>query len=551
MGTALESAVLAALRDPAGVLLDISRRQAEASLAAFTRDAWPIIEPGTPLRWNWHLDVLCAYVQAFYSGRIQNLIINVPPGCMKSIIFSVMGPAWCWAINPAERMLNLTNEVGLAKRDTRRLRDIVTGEWYQARWGHKVQIAHDQDQVLHFETTAKGFRQGLGMRGNITGKRGSKLGIDDPVDAKRAFSDIEIAAANDTFDQALSTRLNNPTTDGIGLIMQRLRTNDLTGHLLAKQHTKWVHVCIAMEYEGQPGYDPVRDLGPDYAHLADPRTTVGELMFPEMFPPRVIVGLKESLGEYGSAGQLQQRPTPLAGGIIKSAWWRIWPDDRKLPKILSAFTSYDTAFTTQDLKDRAYSVATTWGVWCDEQDVSDEAPEGRHKLLLLSAWWGRVDMDELLAKAKEIEAKKLKHPLDAHLIENKASGQSLIQMMRRRSKARVIAYDPAIDGGGDKDARAYYAAPLVKSGLVWAPNRPWVHDVIRMIGEYPACGALGKDVTDTFTQAINFLKNGWYLHHPDDDVDWTARSEQAARTTFDRAPDDDEMPARSGGGGYG
>jgi hypothetical protein len=266
--------------------LVIEREACERSLAEFTREAWPIIEPGTRLKWNWHLDVLCAYVQAFFEGRIKRLILNVPPGSMKSIIFAVMGPAWKWTTAPEARIVSLTNEIGLATRDNRRMRQIIESDWFRERWGDKFSLAKDQSEKTLFENTARGFRQGLGLTGNITGKRGNFLLIDDPVDAQKAFSDTVIADANATYDNAVSSRLNDPVEDSIGLIMQRLRDNDLTGHLIAKKATEWVQVRIPMEYEGQPGYDPVKDLGPGYAHLIDPRKKVGELMFPDRWSTR-------------------------------------------------------------------------------------------------------------------------------------------------------------------------------------------------------------------------------------------------------------------------
>lgn len=513
-------------------------RRLESSLAAFTQAAWPIIEPGTQLQWTWHLDVLCAYIQAFFTGRIKRLILNVPPGAMKSILFSVMGPAWKWAVDPTARMINITNEIGLASRDNRRMRAIIESEWFKANWGHKFTLSVDQSEKLLFENTAKGFRQGLGITGSVTGKRGNFLLIDDPVDAAKAFSDVVIASANQTFDQALSSRLNDPVRDSIGLIMQRLRTNDMTGHLLGKKSTHWTHVRIPMEFDGEAGFNAAKDLGPKYAHLTDPRSEIGELMFPARFPTQVVASLKEDLGEYGAAGQLQQRPSPLAGGVLKPALWKIWPDDKPLPKVIHAFASWDTAFTERDFEGAAYSACTVWGVWWDETDIPrdhdplSKQPAGRHKLMLLSAWWGRVDYPDLIQKAREIEEGKLKHAQDAHLIEAKASGLSMLQTLRRRTKIRVLSYDPKKDGGGDKIARAFGVQPMLAVGMIWAPNRPWAHEVIRVVGEFPTGDALGKDLTDTLTQAWSYLAKGWWIHHPDDDLPAPARAA--------RDPDDDE-----------
>jgi len=532
------------------------RREAarmEGSLAYFVRAAWPIIEPGTSLSWSWHLDVLCAYIQAFFDGRLTRLILNVPPGSMKSILFSVMGPAWKWAIDPSARMINITNEIGLASRDNRRMRSIIESSWFREYWGSKFALSGDQSEKLLFENTAKGFRQGLGITGSITGKRGNFLLIDDPVDASKAFSDVVIASANQTFDQALSSRLNDPTKDSIGLIMQRLRTNDLTGHLLAKKATRWTHVKIPMEYSGSPGYDPVRDLGPEYAHLIDPRREVGELLFPARFPASVVASLKEDLGEYGAAGQLAQDPSPLIGGILRKAGWRIWPKGKPLPTIVHAFASWDTAFTERDLEGSAYSACTVWGVWYDEgapaTNKEGEADIGRHRLLLLSAWWGRVDFPDLITKAREIEADKLNHDQDAHLVEAKASGLSMIQTLRRRHKVRILSYDPKRDGGGDKVARAYGVQDLFRAGMVYAPDKPWAQRVIEVFGEFPDGDALCKDLTDTVTQALTYLRKGWWIHHPDDDMPQPERSDDDEDLDDDDVVGLDRLPQR--GRAYG
>lgn len=222
------------LADKEGSRIRISRIDCERSLSEFVRQAWHVIEPGADLIWNWHVDVLCAYLEAFFTGKIKRLILNVPPGSLKSVLVSVMGPSWKWANDPSARIINLTNEISLATRDSLRMKHIIQSDWYTARWGNKVQLSGDQKEKLHFENTARGFRQGLGIGANLTGKRAGMLLIDDPCDAKKAFSDVVIKSVNDTYDQAVSSRLNNPATDGICLIMQRLRTNDLTGHLLDK-----------------------------------------------------------------------------------------------------------------------------------------------------------------------------------------------------------------------------------------------------------------------------------------------------------------------------
>lgn len=542
---ALSAAARRLLSDPqllrnAGV--QASRAICERHLADFVRGAWHVIEPTTPLAWNWHLDVICAYLEAFYSGRITRLIFNVPPGSLKSVLVSVMGPAWKWALSPGARIINITNEIGLATRDSLRMRNVIESDWYKARWGERVQLSSDQKEKLHFENTARGFRQGLGVSANITGKRGNYLLLDDLLDAKKAFSDVACQEVNDAYDQAVSSRLNDPANDAICLIMQRLRTNDLTGHLLGKKSSQWVQVRIPMEWDGAPGYDPVRDLGPEYAHLADPRTTRGECFFPARYTPAVLAEMRENWGEYGWAGQAQQQPSPLTGGILKKSYWRVWPDDKPLPTILHCFASWDTAFSERDLTSSAYSACTVWGVWHDERDITPGSPKGRNKLILLSAWWGRVDFPDLIKRAQEIQKDKLTHASDAHLIERKASGISLIQTLSRKPSLRILGYDPKFDGGGDKITRAYRIQPLLEQGLVWIPNKPWAHDAVQIISEFPSGGPPCADLTDTATQAISYLDRGWWIHHPDDEI----ATQEPQLSALDDDGDDDDFTGRLG-----
>ncbi|MGH1372975.1 MAG: hypothetical protein ACRBBW_13125 [Cellvibrionaceae bacterium] len=523
------SPIEAALNNPHAALIEISRLECEESLAEFTRQAWHIIEPGTELKWNWHLDVICAYLEAFFLRRnnLKRLIVNVPPGSMKSILLSVMGPAWLWTIQPHRRLINFSAEIGLSTRDAMRMRDVITSDWYQARWGDSVTIASDQREKTHFANTSKGFRMSLGMGGTITGKRGNDLIIDDALDAKKAFSDVECQAVNDTYDQAVSSRLNDLNKDGIALIMQRLRTNDLTGHLLTKKKTSWTVLRIPMEYEGQPTFDPVEDLGPEYAHLADPRTRRGELMFSARFNREAVEALKEDLGDYGTAGQLQQRPSPLGGGIIKKTHWRQWPKGKPFPHCFHIFASNDTAFSEKDHKDAAYSARTTWGVFEDEET-------GKHALILLEAWWERVGYPELRKKTK---AHHKKFNLDITLIEKKASGISLLQDMRRmRIPAR--GFNP---GRLDKIARAHMASPMFESGLIYYPERQWAEDTVDYVASFPNGAAPGPDITDTVTQAVLYTKRKMWALPPDEED--RAEPEADSSEEFDEDNHADSAPA--------
>lgn len=481
------------------------KRDCEDSLAAFIHTAWHIIEPGAPLVWNWHVDTICGYLEAVSSGQITRLIINVPPGTLKSTIVSVAFNAWEWIKRPEERYLCLSNEQGLAIRDALKTKQIVTSEWYQDKW--PLALQSDQNEKTLYVNEKRGFRQSQGISAANTGKRGSRVLIDDPHDMRQVFSDVVRQGVLDTWDNSLSTRLNDPEKSAVILIMQRGHESDLAGHLLKKQVQKWVHLSIPMEYEDSPSFDAGADIG--RPELNDPRTKKGELLFPARFTRQSIESLKEDLGEYGAAAQLQQRPVPSGGGIIKSFWWRIWPDDQPMPVCEHVFLSYDTAFSEADMKNSAFSAMTRWGVFWHEQ-------RQRYCLMCLGRWYDRIGYDKLRLLAKEWD---MKYKPDAHLIEKKATGITLIQDLRRALKSKVRSYCPG--KGEDKVSRAHSVSPMFQGGIVYIPNKKWATNtektgLIDFVAAFPngappsadLCFVAGTLIATTRGQIpIEYIKN--------------------------------------------
>ena len=145
-------------------------REAEASLIGFTKHAFSIVEPGVEFQDNWHLHAVAEHLEAVSSGEIQNLIINVPPGCMKSILVSVMWPAWEWLENPTLRYMGASYGADLAIRDAMKTRDIITSDWYKKRWGAKVGVKAGSDQKTKYELTSGGWRMATSVGGRATGE---------------------------------------------------------------------------------------------------------------------------------------------------------------------------------------------------------------------------------------------------------------------------------------------------------------------------------------------------------------------------------------------
>jgi predicted phage terminase large subunit-like protein len=263
---------------------------------------------------GWHIDAVAEHLTAITDGQISRLLINVPPGMMKSLLVGVLWPAWEWGPRnrPSTRVVATSHSIPLAVRDNLKARRLVQSEWYQGLWGDRVKLTGDQNAKTKFENTATGFRDAMAFR-SLTGSRGDRVVIDDPHSVDGAESEAERTSVTQTFLESVPTRLNDPKRSAIVVVMQRLHERDVSGVAIAKG-LGYEHLCLPMEFE------PERRCRTSIG-FADPRNEDGELLFPGRFPREVVERDKIPLGPYAVAGQFQQRPVPREGGLFKREWF--------------------------------------------------------------------------------------------------------------------------------------------------------------------------------------------------------------------------------------
>lgn len=312
--------------------IELDRAIAAQSFAGFVRSAWHVLEPSSELKWGWSLDAICQHLEAVTKGDIKRLLINVPPGCMKSLLAGVLWPAWEWGPQgrPGLRYLGTAHKQDLGVRDNLKCRRLIQSEWYQARW--PIKLTGDQNAKTKFENDHTGFREAMAFT-SMTGSRGDRIILDDPLSVDHANSDADLRAAELTFTEALPTRVNNDDS-AIVVIMQRLHEKDTAGIIL-KRDLGYVHLCLPMRFEAERKC--VTGIG-----FEDPRTYDGELLFPERFPEATVSSLEKTMGSYAAAGQLQQRPAPREGGMFKRAWF---PVVRAIPAGTRFVRGWDLAAT--------------------------------------------------------------------------------------------------------------------------------------------------------------------------------------------------------------
>lgn len=417
-------------------------------------------------RWkhNWHHEAICEALMRVYRGESRRLIINIPPRYSKTELAVVNFIAWALGNSPDAEFIHASYSSPLAVNNSALAKQMVQSEWYRAVFPEVV-LRNDSKSKADWRTERGGVVYATGAKGTITGFGAGKLRpgfggaiiIDDPHKADEAASDPIRRGVLNWFQGTIESRCNSPETPII-LIMQRLHEEDLSGFLLAGGNGEtWEHLCIpALNEADEPLWS--------FKHSRE------ELKRMEQANPYVF------------AGQYMQRPAPLGGGIFKSDWWRYYS---ALPPVKRIVQSWDTAFKKDSTAD--FSVCTTWA----------ECEQGYY---LIDVFKQRMEYPDMKRAAVNLFQTHKPH---AVLVEDKASGQSLIQELRRETNMPIVA----IKVDTDKVSRAYAVTPLIESGRVFLPEKAaWLLDFIQSLGTFP--NAAHDDDVDSTTQALNYMARG-------------------------------------------
>lgn len=467
----------------------------------FLKQAWAWVENVTLVE-NWHLPLMCRYLQALQSRKpFRDLIINIPPGCSKSLTTMVVWPAWVFAKDPAERIICASHDEGLVKNQMAASKRLMQSDWYQSFFGDTVQIADGVNRATYFETTAGGSRYSTTPGGRITGRHPTILACDDLSDPKKAESQVERESLIEWWDGTVETRgaaaeMNRARV----LIAQRLHEKDIPGHVMANDVDKeWARLVIPMRHE--PGV--MKDIGLGN----DPRKQPGDLLDPVRFPEKVVRGIERRLGPYGTASQLQQRPAPKTGGKFKIEEIRfVELDAVPINRIARFKRAWDRA-GTQD--DGDFTSGALGGIALGpipKLFVFDIARGqwGTDQVMGQMALWAKVDEKRFGYSKYEVVFER--GATDAGI-------QAAKETIRRLKGRRVRAIRPV----GSKELRAEPIANAIAAGEVYFVNGPWVTKAIQELREFPK--GSHDDQVDSLSLLYSELIGGSLFEDSMDDED--------------------------------
>lgn len=439
--------------------MDGAIKLARTDLACYCAMSYPRFELAH------HTRRIIDYLESIEHADIDRLIITMPPRHGKSLIASQLFPSWYLGKHPDRSIIAASYGAELATDFGRRVRNHVT-EGLFARIFPGAKLAGDSTAAHRFALLAGGNYFAVGCGGPITGRGADLLLIDDPIKSREdANSEPFRRGLKSWFESVAYPRLMPGAA--IVLIQTRWHEDDLAGWCLKEQAQEgWTVLNLPAIAETDEGW-----------------RKEGDALWPEKFPLKRLMQIRQTIGGNEWPALYQGRPAAIEGAIFRREWWRSYSQATLPSEFERIIVSLDTAFKVGVSND--FSAAIAVGV-------------GKHGYYVLHVVKDRLEFPEL---QRRLEAMCLKFHPDAVLIEDAASGQSLIQTLKAETRLPVLPVKPQ----GDKVSRAHAVTPLVESGRVLLPeSAAWLPDFLDELSSFP--NAAHDDCVDAFTQAIGYLK---------------------------------------------
>ena len=455
-----------------------------------------------------HHNLLAAEREKTEEVPVRNLLITMPPRHGKSTYGSILFPAYFMSRKPSRFIMSTSYNSQLATDFGRQVRDLCN-EPLTTQAFPEFEMSQDSRAVDQWRTTGGGAAYFIGVGGTTSGRAANLLLFDDPLKSREeAESATQRNKVWNYYISALSTRLQ-PDIDGIPpaqiIILTRWHPDDLAGRLMQTDdwnEGRWLHINFpAIEekaIQGDAGKISRSNLPTDHPEYLAPgeasklgagkryiRKTEKSALWPERFTLEDLER-RQRLNPREFASLYQQTPYIQGGNMIRSHWWRTYPEDMKPEKFNTLIIAADTAFKAR--QDSDYSVMMTMGLDAtgdiyivDVVRERFEFPDLKRRMIVLNNQWrGRG--------------------LRGIYIEDKASGQSLIQELKRESGVSVIPYKVS----SDKVSRLASVLPLIEGGRVFIPSAAnWLDDFHDEMQTFPS--GTHDDMVDALSIGLDVL----------------------------------------------
>lgn len=464
-------------------------REAREDFMAFCHMVYPEFKEGP------HHRFMKPILHDVRDGKQTRVTVSMPPRMGKSETISYLFVAWYLGHRPRDPIIMCTHTSDLSASFGRKIRNLISSDVYHGIFPDTV-VSTDKSAADNWTTTLGGKYLAVGVGANIAGHGGALVIIDDAVSEQAVLNGDPDKAFATAFEWLQVGPLQRLAPGGrVVFVGTRWGKKDPIGRVLS-----WA--------------DENPDAPPWYEIRFPAILPSGRSLWPAQWPVEQLIAKKASMRPQFWNAQYMQEPTADEGALLKREWWKIWDKDAP-PKVDFVIQTWDTAHETKTTND--YTACTTWGVWFDESD-------GRNKIMLLNAFKVRLEFPQL--KQRVLSEYREWTP-ECLLIEKKAAGAPLIQELRQMDIV-VQEYSPSRGSAGqsnDKRARTNAVSDILFSGLVYAPDTRWAHELINDCAEFP--NGEHDDLVDCTVMALTRFRKGGFITLDtdvrDDEPQWRPR----------------------------
>ncbi len=406
-----------------------------------------------------HIRLLSEKLVDVANGKIKRLMINMPPRHGKSELISKYFPFWYLGLNPKNHIMLSSYETEFAASWGKKAKDLMT-VYGESLFDVKIEKGSNSK----YKWLIKDFQGGLeavGVGAGLTGKGADILIIDDPV--KNNEQAMSVTYRNKAWDWYVSSALTRLEPNGaIIFVMTRWHYDDLAGRILENDNENWTVV--------------------DLPAIADENDVLGrskgDALWNRRFDIDKLLKLKKNLGSYWFSCLYQQKPIASEYQIFKPSWWQFY---KERPSCSIIIQTWDTAFKQGQEND--FTVCATWGL-------------SGNNFYLIDILRGKYLFPEL---KKIVVSQATMHNPKLILIEDAASGQSLIQELRKSTSLPISPVKTS-----SKEIRAHIISPLLEASQVFVPEgKIWLADFINEHSNFP--NDKHDDIVDTTTMSLGYL----------------------------------------------
>lgn len=429
----------------------LKRRVCRDSFRAFIQYVQPTYV------FNWHHDVIIDALQRLAERKIKRLIVMVPPRHGKSELVSRLFPAWVLGRNPQEQIIAASYSADLASAMNRDCQRIISSDAYQNIFpdtrlsdGKEVGVVRNNSR---FDIPGgKGHYVSAGVGGGITGV-GCTVGIiDDPVkNASEADSPTYRNTAWEWYTSTFKTRFEPGAVEAV--CQTRWHEDDLTGRILQMIGTDQATEVISF---------------PALAEHDEPHRKTGDALWVGKYPRTELLQKKVEVGTRSWNALFQQRPAPDEGGLLKKAWFPEYDPAKVDLKGIPVRFYLDTAYTDQEKNDPCACLAYV-------RKGAD--------FYLTAGFSRQMDFNDQIDVTKSFCLDNGYTGASVVLVEPKATGKSLVQVMKKQTNMNI---KEALAPKDSKTARVNSISAIVEAGRVHVPKgQVWVLNFLAECASFP------------------------------------------------------------------